>query len=51
MITRFCFVAISCRRLIDDVAAVTYMQCYTKSKATMRRAGPARDPEVNDGME
>jgi hypothetical protein len=44
MIARSRFLAIFCRRLIEGMAAVTYMQRGMKSKC---RSGP----EVMDGVE
>ena len=51
MIARFRYPANSCRRLIEGVAVVTYMQPGVKSKAAMRRGSRPGGPEVNDGVE
>jgi hypothetical protein len=48
MIARFRYPANSCRRLIEGVAVVTYMQPGVKSK---RQCGLTGGPEVNDGVE
>jgi hypothetical protein len=51
MFVRFRWPAILCRRLIEGVAAVTYMQRDPKAKAAMRRGSLRAAPEVNDGVE
>jgi hypothetical protein len=51
MVARFRCPANSCRRLIEGVADVTYMQAGVKSKAAMRSGNLPDAPEVNDGVE